>query len=255
MHLLVEEIDDLVGQPQAIGGDGEIDLLIKAFLQLPAITHHRPDGLHIHQGFAPEQVHLQVLPMAGMGDQKVQGFASHRRGHHAPGTVEFPRIRKAVTAAQVAIVGHMQAHGLDHLLPRLAFGRHGLRGVHTARRPQRLHFLHDLPDLPLRIGQGVYIPALFQGLHHRKGRLIHAVQRAALHVQDQVIVMKSKCVYQSGTSFFLLALGRRAGRPAVFFPPVDIRKHRRAKTPFGRFLMAAGPGTGTVACPIAKEKQ
>ena len=114
VHLPVAERCHLVVQQHAVGGEGEAELLVVDGLLGPGIGHQVLDHLPVHQGLAPEEVHLQVHPATRAGNEKVQGLLAHGKGHQPPVPVVVPLAGKAVVAVEVAGVGHVQAHGLEH---------------------------------------------------------------------------------------------------------------------------------------------
>ena len=79
-----------------------------------------------HQRLPAEEVHLNVPPLAGLLHHPVDGPLGGIKVHgHAVAGAEVASRGKAVAAAQVAVVGDMQAQGLHHR--RLGQGHGGSR--------------------------------------------------------------------------------------------------------------------------------
>ena len=115
VHLAVEEVHDLVVHKHGVGGGGELEHLAVALLQLAAVGHDLPDDGEVHQRLAAEEVHLQVFAPSAVGHQPVQRLLARLGAEQAAAVhVVFAGVRKAVLAAQVAVVRGVQAHGLDH---------------------------------------------------------------------------------------------------------------------------------------------
>ena len=93
-----------------------VDLLL-----FPAVSHQVFHDLPVHQRFPAEEIHLQVSPLPGIGDQEVQRLLSHFIGHERPPPVVFAFLSKAVFTGKVTVVGDMQAQRLDHCLSLLYF--------------------------------------------------------------------------------------------------------------------------------------
>ena len=118
-HLPVAELHHLVVQQHAVGGQGETELLVELRLLRAPVLHQALHHIPVHQRLAPEEVHLQMLPAARIGDQEIQGLFAHLVAHQSPPSVVLPFLRKAILAGQVAVVGDMQAQRLDHSLTPL----------------------------------------------------------------------------------------------------------------------------------------
>ena len=113
-HLPVDVLDVLVIEQHAVGGDGEAEVLPMLFFQRTGIVHRGLHRVHGHERLAAEEVHLDVPPGARALDHKVDGLFCRLHIHgHAVAGAEVACGGKAVFAAQIAVVGHMQAQGLD----------------------------------------------------------------------------------------------------------------------------------------------
>ena len=113
-HLPVDILDVLVVEEHAVGGDGEPEALPLLLLDGAGVGHRLLHGLHGHEGLAAEEVHLDVSPGPGLLDHKVDGLLGglHVHGHPVAGA-KIARGGEAVLAPQVAVVGHVEAQGLD----------------------------------------------------------------------------------------------------------------------------------------------
>ena len=108
MHFLVGKLDDVVFDEQAVGGQGEAEILVVELLLLPGVGHHILDHLPVHQRFAAEEVHLQIPAGTGMGNEEINGLLTHFQGHESPVALVLALAGKAVVTGQVAGVGHME---------------------------------------------------------------------------------------------------------------------------------------------------
>ena len=93
-----------------------VDLLL-----FPAVSHQVFHDLPVHQRFPAEEIHLQVSPLPGIGDQEVQRLFSHFIGHKRPPPVVFSFFSEAVFTGEIAVVCNVQAQCLDHGLSLLYF--------------------------------------------------------------------------------------------------------------------------------------
>ena len=200
-HFLVAEVDDILVDEHAVGGQGEAEVLPRLLLDAAGIGHQLLDHVKVHQRLAAEEVHFQILPGAGVGDQKVQGLLAHLKGHEGPVPMVLALGGKAVGAVQVAGVGNVQAQGLDHAGgPGLQFPRHGgegIRGEELARVLQGSDIVVALLQFcPVEGGVlgGDFVNGRFPGMVLVKadeviGRLVHHMDRAGAHVQDDIIAV------------------------------------------------------------------
>ena len=98
MHLLVAELRHLIVQQDAVGGQGEAEILVVDGLLGAGIGHQVFHHLPVHQRLTAEEVHLQIDAGAGLGDQKVQGLLAHLKGHEGSLTVVLALAGEAVLA-------------------------------------------------------------------------------------------------------------------------------------------------------------
>ena len=178
-------------------------------LQAPGVGDQVLHHLPVHQGLAAEEVHLQVPAGAGVCHQKVQGLLAHLKGHEGPLALVFALAGKAVGAAQVAGVGHVETQGLDDVGVVLVVGGHGGVGVGGEKLVvllQRCHVVDAGPDLLLGdvgtvgvVGQDA--PAdLVRGVVGVEGddvirHLVHQMDRTAAGVQDDVVAVQLVLMY------------------------------------------------------------
>ena len=65
-----------------------------------------------HERLAAEEVKLELLAVGGALDKEVDSLLAGFGGHNAALAAEVALLREAVLAAEVAVVGNVQAHGL-----------------------------------------------------------------------------------------------------------------------------------------------
>ena len=184
-----------------------------------AVLHETLHHVPIHKGLPAEEIHLQVLPAAGIGDEKIQRLLSHLVAHKGPASVVLPLLRKAVAAGQVAVMGNVEAQSLHHgfalfkihdkilidilcqkLLPvdQLLDILQGLTDIrNTVPGSQAAQYLLLLP-----LGQRSGILQLSHQLGHSLDGIInhrvHHMDGTAVHIQDNIIaiiyiLMNHKC--------------------------------------------------------------
>ena len=135
-HLPVAEVDHVVVDEHAVGGEGEAEVLAGLLFDGAGVGHQLLDHLEVHQRLAAEEVHLQVPARAGVLHQKVQRPLAHLKAHDGPLAVVLALAGKAVGAVEVAGVGHMQAQRLDDAGALfLELARHGGKGVRREELP------------------------------------------------------------------------------------------------------------------------
>ena len=98
MHFLVGKLDDIVIDQQAIGGQGEPEILVVEFLLFPCVGHHILDHLPVHQRLAAEEIYLQIPAGAGVGNEEIDGLFAHLQGHESPVALVLALTGKAVVA-------------------------------------------------------------------------------------------------------------------------------------------------------------
>ena len=113
LHLLVEELDGLVVEQEAVGRRREEETLAELCSLLFGVIDGVFDDAQIHQGLAAEEVDFEHLPLSALSEQKVDGGERRLAAHHFALGVIRAFVGKAVLAAQVAVVRDVQAQRLD----------------------------------------------------------------------------------------------------------------------------------------------
>jgi len=80
----------------------------------PDMGHGDFHGFHVQQGFAAKKINFRILAAAAVFNQEVDGPAGDFRGHQASLMPERTGSRKAITAAEIAIMGDVQAERLNN---------------------------------------------------------------------------------------------------------------------------------------------
>ena len=220
-HLPVDIVDVLVIEQHAVGGDGKAEHLVMLFLQGAGVGHRLLHRVHGHEGLAAEEVDLNVPALARLLHHPVDGLLGGLGVHgHPVAGAEVAGAGEAVPAAQVAVVGHVEAQGLHHRLTGQLHG--GLRVQIVVAGEQQTLVLESPQLLPgllqLRrviLGQrlqnflGAVLSQLLLPLHPGEQVVAHLVQhvdRAAVYVRRQVLAQGGKGMYHSKNplSFSLL---------------------------------------------------
>ena len=193
-HLPVGEFKYLIGQERAVGGESEAELLIMLSLQASAVLHQRLDHGPVHQRLA-EEVHLEIAPVSRAPHQEVQRSLTHLEAHEAsPVTVIGSLICEAVRAAQITVVGYIEAQRLDYGLPASEVV-HGPRILVLRKKrsggPKGEYLVQPLCKLLLRIpGIELCLPAEpVRDILSVNGRgiLTSPGRYDTLHLRDQII--------------------------------------------------------------------
>ena len=211
VHLPVGEVDDVVVDEHAVGGEGEAEALVVDLLLLPAVGHQALDHVPVHQRLSAEEVHLQVPAAAGIGDEKVQGLLAHLVAHQGPLPLVLALAGEAVLAGEVAGVGHVEAQGLDHGVLVLEIKGQILVLVRGEELPPGLQVLHALQhgaDLLRRYLRAVPVLCQHPGddllsgaglveVDDVVGQVVHRVDGAAVHIQYDIISVELIAVNHS----------------------------------------------------------
>ena len=78
----------------------------------PRISNNLLADLKIHQRLTAKEIHLEVVAVAGVFDEKIDGSLAGLDVHEALAALEFALRGKAVGAVQIACVRHEQAQCL-----------------------------------------------------------------------------------------------------------------------------------------------
>ena len=201
-HFPVGKLDHIVVNEHTVGGKGKPEVLIVNLLLLPGILHQFLAHIPVHQRFTTEEVHLQIVPGTGVGDQEVQRFLTGFQTHQCPLPVILALAGKAVATVEIAGMGHMQAHGLEHGVFIFKIEGHifiNVRGEKFFILLQIFYILQTVKHILLRqvffrvSGNdltGNFLWRLF--LIHRNdviGHLVHHMDRSAAGVQNDVIAV------------------------------------------------------------------
>ena len=156
VHFLVDVVDLVVGQQHTVGGDGEAEVFVVFLLLGAGVLDNLLDDIKSHERFAAEEVHLQVVAVAGIFEQIVDRLFAHLRGHQLALAAKIAGGGKAVGAAQVAVVRDVQAHGLDRR------GDHHVCKLLIVVRREELAIVVHLVDFAVGFLQLIAAKASFQ---------------------------------------------------------------------------------------------
>ncbi len=113
-HLTVDVLDVLIIEEHTISCNCKAEALVVLLLNGTGVLHRLLYGIHGHQRLAAEEVHLDVTAVARLGDDEVDGpFGGLEVHGHAVAGAEIAGGGKAILTPQVAVVGDMEAQGLD----------------------------------------------------------------------------------------------------------------------------------------------
>ena len=197
--LPVDEIDHILVDLDAVGGQGKAEILPLLLLDAPGIGHQILHHLEVHQRFSAEEVHLQVFPGAGIFHQEIQRPLANLKGHHCPLPVVFALAGKTVRTVQIAGMGHMKAQGLHHpggfLFQLSGHGGESVGGKELPRLLQLGHLIIALVQLfPAQLGepglhqcQDLLAGAAFVAADDFIGRIVHHVDGAGADIQHDVV--------------------------------------------------------------------
>ena len=210
MAFPVAEVDHVVVDEHAVGGEGEAEILVVLLFDAPGVGHQVLHHLEVHQGLAAEEVHLQVPPGAGIFDEEVQGPLAHLKGHHRPLAVVLTLAGEAVGAVEVAGVGNVQAQSLHHTGSLfLQLIRHGLVGVGDEELfsfLQRNHLLVAFGDIGFgdigavgeffsHGGKDRFLVVIFKHGDDFVSYLVHGVDGAGANVQHDIVAAQFILMY------------------------------------------------------------
>ena len=116
-HLPVGEVDDVVVDEHPIGGQSKAEVLAPLLLHAACIGHQPLHHVEIHQRLTAKEVHLQIVPGAGVIHEEIQRLLAHLIAHQRPVAVVLALTGEAVGAVEVAGVGHMEAQCLRRCGP------------------------------------------------------------------------------------------------------------------------------------------
>ena len=195
-----DEADVVVGeifhllliQQHAVGGEGHFDFLVVfLFLLMDVINgllHHMP----VHERFAAEEIQFAVFSGAAVGNEEIHASSCHVKGHeHAPLAVAALPC-KAVLAAEIAVMGNVQAQRLDD---RPVFNGHFIVGVHRRKEDfllnQFIQVIHHFIQFLFLIGRrqiGQHHITVFSVIKFQYliCYVIHHMNNAAVYIHHNV---------------------------------------------------------------------
>ena len=99
------------------------------FLLLPAIGHQPLAHIPVQQRLTAKEVHFQIPASGTVGNEIIQRLLAHIIGHDLTLAVVLSLAGKAVFARQIAVVGNMQANGLQYPLAAFELVGNRLKGI------------------------------------------------------------------------------------------------------------------------------
>ena len=185
VHLFIKIIYSILIQRDTVCGHGEVYMLIKTSLKLPAIGHQFLYHFKVHKRFAAEKIHLKIMAAARPFHKKVKRLPANLRGHHHALPAELSRTRKAIRTAQVAIVRHMKAKRF-YYVPLSVLDNTWFICVQRSRILQFSQLRNDLLDFSRIIMQFIRIIPLSYLTDNVIGGLINTVYRTAFNIQYHI---------------------------------------------------------------------
>ena len=113
-HFLITEVHHFFIQQHTVGGQSKSEVFIVDLFLFPSIGHQLFHHFPVHQRLAAKKVHFQIVPTAGICNQKIQRLLAHLKTHDTAIAMVFTFFCKAVFAGQITIMGHMQAQSFYH---------------------------------------------------------------------------------------------------------------------------------------------
>ena len=111
-HLAVDVVYLLIVEQDTVGGYREAEALAVLLLDGARVFNGLYYRIPRHERLAAEEVKLELLAVGGALDKEVDSLLAGLGGHNAALAAEVALLREAVLAAEVAVVGNVQAHGL-----------------------------------------------------------------------------------------------------------------------------------------------
>ena len=85
-------------------------------LLLSSVCNQVFDNLPVHQRFATEEIHFQIVSASGIGDQEIQCLLTYLVAHKSTTSMILALFCKAVTTGQITIMGNVQTQCLNYRL-------------------------------------------------------------------------------------------------------------------------------------------
>ena len=118
-HFLITKVHDLFIQQHTIGGQSKTEILVVDLFLFSSVSHQLLHHFPVHQRLAAKKVHFQIVPAAGIRNQKIQRLLTHFIAHDAAITMVLAFLGKTVLTSQITIMSHMKAKCLHHRLTLL----------------------------------------------------------------------------------------------------------------------------------------
>ena len=109
VHLLVAELRHLIVQQDAVGGQGEAEILVVDGLLGAGVGHQVFHHLPVHQRLTAKEIHFQIAAASGIGNQKIQCLLTYFKGHQSSSSMIFALFCKTIFACKVTIMGNVKA--------------------------------------------------------------------------------------------------------------------------------------------------
>ena len=188
----------LLIQQHAVGGQGHFDFLVVLLFLLMYIINGLLYHMPVHERFAAEEIQFAVFPGTAVGNQEIHAPPCHIKRHeHAPLAVTSLAC-EAVLAAEIAVMGNIQAQGLDN---GPVLNGHFIIGIHGSKKDflanQFIQVIHHFIQFFLIIGRRQigqdHVPIFpvikFQ---HFICYVIHHMNDAAVDIHDNVHAILTK---------------------------------------------------------------
>ena len=169
-------------------------MLARLLFLLMAVFCDRAHGLHVHERFAAEEVHLAVLPRPALFDEEINGLPPSLRAHDGAVLAIASAVAEAVLAPQVAVLSHHEAERLHEA---------GLRERrrHIDIRREKLLLRHEFMELAQRLlhilltidrrpaCQHLRIILPVEGVHEIIDHPVDDMDGAAVHIDENEVTI------------------------------------------------------------------
>ena len=115
VHFLIQEVDDFIVDQNAVGREGEAEVLVVLLFNASCVSNELLDDVPVHEGLAAEEVNLKVSSRARIFDQKIESLFTDFKAHQRAFALIFALAGKAVGAVQIAGVRNVETERLDDL--------------------------------------------------------------------------------------------------------------------------------------------
>jgi hypothetical protein len=121
VHGFIEIFPGFSIKQYPIGGHCKFELLIVFGGHFIAIHYQLFDHIQVHQRLSAEEIHFQVFPVFGLGNDKINGFFSHFQRHQQFFAVKVALGSKTIGTFQITVMGHMKTQGFDQIFISIVF--------------------------------------------------------------------------------------------------------------------------------------